>query len=86
MLHKTRGIVLSTTEYGETSIVARIYTEVFGLQSYLVNSVRKKNAKIHANVFQSLTPVEMVVHHKERPGLQRISDIRPKVLTWDISV
>jgi DNA repair protein RecO (recombination protein O) len=76
MLHKTRGIVLSTTDYGETSIVAKIYTELFGLQSYLVNSVRKKNPKVHYHLFQPLTPVELVVYHKERPGLQRISEIR----------
>lgn len=76
MLHKTRGIVLSTTDYGETSIVARIYTELFGQQSYLINSVRKKNPKYHYHLFQPLTPVDLVVYHKERPGLQRISEIR----------
>jgi len=77
MLHKTRGIVLVTSEFGETSLVVQIYTELFGIQSYLVNSVRKKHARIHSNIFQPLTPVDLVVYHKERPGLQRISDIRP---------
>jgi DNA repair protein RecO (recombination protein O) len=85
MLHKTRGIVLSTTDYGESSIVAKIYTEVFGLQSYLVNSVRKKNPKVHYHIFQPLTPVELVVYHKERPGLQRISEIRPAPVLSTIS-
>lgn len=77
MLHKTRGLIFHTTDFGETSLVAKIYTEVFGIQSYLINSVRKKNARIHSNIFQPLTPVDLVVYHKERPGLQRISDIRP---------
>lgn len=85
MLHKTRGIVLSTTDYGETSVIAKVYTELFGLQSYLVNSVRKKNPKVHFNVFQPLTPVEMVVYHKERPGLQRISEIKPQPPLQSIS-
>ncbi len=76
MLHKTRGIVFRTTEYGESSLVVQIYTEQFGLQSYIINSVRKKHAKVHANIFQALTPVELVVYHKERPGLQRISEIK----------
>jgi DNA repair protein RecO (recombination protein O) len=76
MLHKTRGIVFHTTDYSETSIVAKIYTEMFGVQSYLVNSVRKKNAKTRSNIFQPLSLVEMVVYHKERGGLQRISEIR----------
>jgi DNA repair protein RecO (recombination protein O) len=77
MLHKSRGIVLHSTEYGETRLVVKIYTELFGLQSYLINSVRKKHARVHFNIFQPLTPVDLVVYHKERPGLQRISDIRP---------
>jgi DNA repair protein RecO (recombination protein O) len=77
MLHKTRGIVFNSSEYGETSLVVQIYTELFGIQSYIINGVRKKHAKHHSNVFQRLTPVDLVVYHKERPGLQRISDIRP---------
>jgi DNA repair protein RecO (recombination protein O) len=77
MLHKTRGIVIHTTDYSETSIVAKIYTELFGLQSYIVNSVRKKNAKIKSNVFQPLTLVDLVVYHKERGGLQRVAEVKP---------
>ena len=77
MLHKSRGLVLRSSEYGETSLVAQIYTELFGIQSYIINSVRKKHARVHSNIFQPLTPVDLVVYHKERPGLQRISDIRP---------
>ena len=46
MLHSTKGIVLRTIKYGDTSIVVAIYTELFGVQSYLVNGVRteKKSA------------------------------------------
>ena len=78
MLHKTRGIVFHSSKYRETSLVVQIYTEVFGIQSYIINSVRKKHAKIHQGIFQPLTLVDLVVYHKERPGLQRISDIRPQ--------
>jgi DNA repair protein RecO (recombination protein O) len=77
MLHKTRGIVLRSTEYGETSLVVKIYTELHGIKSFLINSVRKKHAKVHSNIFQPLTPVDLVIYYKDRPGLQRISDIRP---------
>jgi DNA repair protein RecO (recombination protein O) len=77
MLHKTRGIIFNSSEYREASLVVQIYTELYGIQSYIINGVRKKHAKIHSNIFQPLTPVDLVVYHKERPGLQRISDIRP---------
>jgi DNA repair protein RecO (recombination protein O) len=85
MLHKTRGIVFHTTKYGESSLVVQIYTELFGIQSYIINSVRKKHPKYHANLFQPLTPVDLVVYHKERPGLQRISDIKANPLLINIT-
>jgi DNA repair protein RecO (recombination protein O) len=84
MLHKTRGIVFRSTEYGETSLVVKIYTEVFGIQSYIVNSVRKKHARIHSNIFQPLTPVDLVVYKTDKQNLQRISDIRPNPLLVNI--
>ena len=34
MLHQTRGIALHATKFSETSSVVKIYTELFGLQSY----------------------------------------------------
>jgi DNA repair protein RecO (recombination protein O) len=76
MLHKTRGIVLSTLNYSDTSVIAHVYTERFGLQSYMVNGARGKKAKIKANLFQPLSLIEMVVYHKEKNNLQRISELR----------
>jgi DNA repair protein RecO (recombination protein O) len=77
MLHKTRGIVLHTTNYSESSVIARIYTELFGLQGYLINGVRNKKAKVKFNLLQPLSLLNLVVYHKEKGGLQRISEIRP---------
>ena len=76
MLQKTRGIVFHTTDYSETSIIAKIYTESFGVQSCLVNGVRKRNAKTRSGIFQPLSLVELVFYHKERGGIQRVSEIR----------
>ncbi len=76
MLHKTRGIVFHVTDYSESSVVAKIYTELFGLQSYLVNSVRKKSSKIKQTALQPLALVDLMVYHKERPGLQRLADAK----------
>lgn len=77
MLHKTKGICLHFIKYKETSIIAKIYTESFGLQSYLVNHVRKEKATFKIALFQPLTQLEMVVYHKQgKDTLQRISEIR----------
>ncbi len=76
MLHKTRGIVFHVTDYSESSVVAKIYTELFGLQSYLINGVRKKNPKVKPATLQPLALIDLVVYHKERSGLQRLADAR----------
>ncbi len=84
MLHKTRGIVLKTTKYSESSLVVHILTEKFGLQSYMVNGARKSKAKIRANMLQPLHLVEMVVYFKQGGGLQRITELKNQPVLVDI--
>lgn len=75
MLYKTRGIVINYIKYKESSIIVRIYTEQFGIQSYIVNGVRsKKGSKIA--LYQPLTLLELVVYHKHNANLFRISEIK----------
>lgn len=76
MLHKTRGIVFKTTDYSESSVVVQIFTEKFGLQSYLINGVKKPKAKISRNMLQPLHLVDMVVYHKPAGNIQRIAEMK----------
>ncbi len=72
MLVKTRGIVLGSIKYKETSIIVNIYTEVMGVKSYIVNGVRDKKGRIA--FFQPLTILDMVVYDNTSKGLNRISE------------
>lgn len=72
MLVKTRGVVLGSIKYKETSIIVNIYTEVLGTKSYIVNGVRDKKGKIA--FFQPLTMLDMVVYDNKSNGLNRISE------------
>jgi len=76
MLHKTRGIVFKTTNYSESSVVVQIFTEKFGIQSYLINGVKKPRAKIGMNILQPLHLLDMVVYHKAAGNIQRAAEIR----------
>jgi DNA repair protein RecO (recombination protein O) len=76
MLHKTRGIVFRFTKYGETSIIVTIFTELFGLQSYIVNGVRSKSAKNKIALYQPLTLLDLVVYHREHANLNRIKEVK----------
>jgi len=77
-LHHTKGIVLRTVKYGETSLIVTIFTELFGIQSYLVNGVRvsTKKGSGKANLFQPSAILEMVVYHNELKQLQRIKEFK----------
>lgn len=76
MLHQTRGIVLKTTKYGETSLIVQVLTEKFGLQAYMVNGVRSAKTKLPAGMFQSAHLLQMVVYHKENAGIQHFKEAK----------
>lgn len=84
MLHKTRGIVFKTTDYGESSVVVQVFTEKFGLQSYIVNGAKKPKAKISRNMLQPLHLLDMVVYHKEAGNIQRIKELKNSPLLQSI--
>lgn len=70
--------MLRTIKYGETSIIAAIYTELFGLQSYIINGVRStsKKGSTKAVFFQPAAILEMVVYYNEFRQLQRIKEYK----------
>lgn len=76
MLHKTKAIVIHYMRYREASIIVRMYTEEFGLQSYIENSVRSPKARNKIALFQPLTLLDLVVYHRNDGGLTRLSEIR----------
>jgi DNA repair protein RecO (recombination protein O) len=76
MLHKTRGIVFRATDYGESSVIVQIFTEKFGLQSYIINGAKKPKAKIGRNMLQPLHLLNLVVYHKNTGNVQRISELK----------
>jgi DNA repair protein RecO (recombination protein O) len=77
-LHKTKGIVLRPVRYGETSIIVSIFTELFGIQSYLVNGVRAstKKGSGKANLFQPTAILDLVVYQNDLKNLQRIKEFK----------
>ena len=77
MLIKTRGIVLSYLKYRETSIIAKVYTERLGVQTYVVNSVRKAKPPGRIALFQPFTLLELVAYvARGSGGLTRLSEFR----------
>ncbi|MCB2409898.1 DNA repair protein RecO [Hymenobacter lucidus] len=76
MLIKTRGIVLSYIKYRETSIIARVYTERLGVQTYIVNGVRKAKPPGRIALFQPFTLLDLVAYTSRNGGITRLSEYR----------
>ncbi|WP_430932526.1 DNA repair protein RecO [Saccharicrinis sp. 156] len=76
MIESTKGIVLNYTRYAESSIISHIYTQRFGLQSYMINQVRSRKNK-GKNVFlQPLTLLDLEVYHNDKKTMHRIKDFK----------
>jgi DNA repair protein RecO (recombination protein O) len=86
MLQKTKGMVLRSVKYGETSLIVTIFTEMLGIQSYLVNGVRSATLKnpYRASLFHPATMLDMVVYHSDRSNLHRIREYRVFRIYTDI--
>ncbi|CAN5832083.1 DNA repair protein RecO [soil metagenome] len=75
MTHKTKGIVLRTVKYGETSLVVTIYTELFGVQTYMVNGARTAKRTGNKSVmFQPSAILYLEVYHNDQKSMQRIKE------------
>ncbi len=77
MLSTTKGIVLSHLNYSETSVIAKIYTENYGLQSYIIKGIRKSKSKTKLSLLEHLSLIEIVAYHKENsPGIRIVKEIK----------
>ncbi|MBA4407942.1 MAG: DNA repair protein RecO [Bacteroidota bacterium] len=76
MLEKTRGIFLHAVKYSETSLIATIYTEVYGRQSFIINGVHSKNSPVKAAAFQPLYLLDLEIYYKAGKDIQRLKNAR----------
>lgn len=78
MLLSTPGMVLHTTPYAETSVVAKVFTRQLGVQSYLVKGVRSRNGRMKQNLFNPLCSLDMVVYDTRHGELNYIKELSPR--------
>ena len=77
MLLKTRGIVFRTVKYGETSVIADIFTEDKGLHTFIAGSVRTAKARMPYNLFQPMMVVDLVSYFRDEPhAMNRMKELR----------
>src|SRR5665213_2692691 len=76
MLVNTSGIVIRNTKYGEDSVISKIFTREFGMQTYIINGIHGPKASIKASLIQPLTILDLVVYYQKLKEIQRIKEAR----------
>ena len=74
MHFNTRGFVFHVIRYGDSSAIVKIYTEQFGLKSYLVKGLYTRKSKIRSALFNHMSMLDMVADHRENRSLHFIKE------------
>ncbi|MBC7554632.1 MAG: DNA repair protein RecO [Taibaiella sp.] len=80
-MHKTTGIVLRPVKYGETSVIVTIFTDLFGVQAYMIKGIRSQKATGNkAGLIQPGMPLDMVVYHYPHKSIQHIKEFNAHII------
>lgn len=74
MRSTTRAIVLHTTPYSETSLIVKAFAEQSGAVSLIVSGVKGGRGRMHSNLFQPLSLLELTLSGRHGATMQRITD------------
>ena len=58
MTLSTPGLVLHTTPYAESSVVAKVFTRQLGLRSYIIKCVRGRSGRVKQKLLQPLSSLD----------------------------
>ncbi len=75
MKYQSRAIALSYLKQGESSLIAKIFTEEKGLQNFIIKGVRTKKSKKKLGLFQPLQLININATYINKNSLQYISEI-----------
>ncbi len=75
MKYQSRAIALNYIKHKESAIIAKLYTEEKGLQSFIVKGVRSKKTKKGLGLFQALQLVNINATYLSKNNLQYLGEI-----------
>lgn len=76
MITKTRGIVLRSVRFGESSLIVDVLTKSSGRVSFMVHIPKTSKGKIKKQYFQPMALLDFEYDFRQRSNLQRIKDVR----------
>ena len=85
MLLKTRGIVFRAIKYGDTSVIADIFTREEGLRTFIIGGVRKQKSNFSPGLLQVMSIVDLVAYFKVDKEMHRVKEMMPAQIYSGIS-
>ena len=73
----TEALVLHTTNYSESSVIAKIFTRQLGVRSYMLKGVRKGGGKVKQNLLQPLSYLDLVVYNNPKNQINYMKEVAP---------
>ncbi|MDR0688504.1 MAG: DNA repair protein RecO [Prevotellaceae bacterium] len=67
-MNKLRGIVLHSIKYGESSVIAYVYTDLLGRQTYMLSGVRSAAQRRKSSLIQPLFLLNIEAYPERRRG------------------
>lgn len=86
MITKTRGIVLRSVRFGESSLIVDVLTKSSGRVSFMVHIPKTSKGKIKKQYFQPMTLLDFEYDFRQRSNLQRIKDVRVSLPYFSIPI
>jgi len=84
MNERLRGIVLHHHKYSETSLIVKVFSETYGMQSYIIKGAFSRHSKLRPAFFQPMTFIEFVADIQVRHDLHYMREISIETMFYSI--
>jgi len=74
LIHKTEGIVLRTLRHQENHLITTLYTEQYGIRSFIVKGYRSSRGRRRHSYFQPLSIIDIVYMERPNRDLQQLNE------------
>lgn len=84
MIGKTEGIVLRTLKHQDANLITTLYTEAYGIMSFIITGYRSTRSRRKHSYFQPLSVVEVVFRQRPNRDLHKISESKVAYLLHEV--
>ncbi len=84
MIRKTEGIVLRTIKHQESNLITTLYTQEYGLMSFILTGYRSTRSRRRHSYFQPLSIVEVIFRERPNRDLHKVSESKVAHLLQEV--